>query len=310
MGRALAPHVTRPFAHLAAAADGAAPGLTIDLWDQAETGVPHPAGAAEEPGERTWRVAGGWATVFAGGRIFRYQHPHAMTWLDRRAGHLIGWRESARGLPIHERSKPLPLLLPIWYQDRGIHVVHAGLVGARGTGVLVGGGSGSGKTTTALASFLGGLDYLGDDQSGLEARPDGSFVGHSLYNGARLTADHLERFPTLRPHVISGPEARDKALLFLAEVRSERCPPRTAIRAIALPMLGGSVRTRVRRAGKSEALRRLAPTSLFTPFGPGERGFRGLSRLVEALPSYWLELGSDPGDIARALTQILAGARA
>lgn len=307
VGRELARHVARPFAQLAADIGNTAPDLVIDLWDEAETGAPHPRDAAEAPGDRAWRVAGGWLTAFDGGRILRYRHPHAMTWLDRRAGHMIGWRASAIGLPIHERSKPFPLLLPIWYYDRGIHVVHAGLVATRGDGLLVGGGSGTGKTTTALAALVAGLDYLGDDQSGLEARPDGSLVGHSLYNGARVAADHLERFPTLRPHAVSRPETSDKELLFLAEIRSDRCPPCAAIRAIGLPTVDGAARTRIRRARKGEALRRLAPTSVFTPFGPGAHGFRQLSRLVEAVPSYWLELGPDPEDVGRAVARILAG---
>jgi hypothetical protein len=60
----------------------ARPCLTIDLWDGAETGVPRPGDTAPEPGQRTWRVAGGFATSFAGGRALRNQHPHAVTWLE------------------------------------------------------------------------------------------------------------------------------------------------------------------------------------------------------------------------------------
>ncbi len=307
VGPALAAAVDRPFAHLAAAGDNLVPRLTIDLWDGAATAVPPPPDGPAA--ERAWRVAGGAATTFARGRVFRYQHGAGVTWLDRHSRHMVGWRAAATSLPIHERSKPLPLLLSIWYHDRDIHVVHAALVARDGQGLLIGGRSGSGKTTAALAALLGGFDYLGDDQSGLEVRPDGSFIGHSLFSGARITTDHLERFPGLRPYAISGDARPDKALLFIPEIRPDRCAAHAAIRAIAVPTLGNGPRTEVRHARKSEALCRLAPTSLFTPFGPGAGGFGALSRLVDAVPSYWLELGTDPSDIARAIAAILGGAR-
>jgi hypothetical protein len=315
IGRALATHIMRPFAHLQ---DAALPAdcveLEIDLWDERETNVAHPSdssqadlravesgatgwdvvGASDGEQSQRWRVGGGLATSFQSGRVFRYVRPGAITWLDRGAGRAIGWRASGVQLPPQEQSKPLPLLLGIWYYDCDIHVVHAGLVAWRGQGVLVGGASGAGKSTTTLACLQTGFEFLGDDQCGLQALEDGSFLGHSLYGGARVAPGHVGHFPQLRAG--AGPVQAvhdDKLLLFPAEVLPTQLARTATIRAIVLPRVAAAEQSRVRRASKGEALLRLAPTSLFTAFGAGARGFESLAQLVERVPCFWLELGRD-----------------
>lgn len=309
VGDALARHVLRPFAHLRTEATRV-PSLTVDLWDEAETGVGCPDDRTLMPVDGEWRIAGGATTVFGHGRFFRYQFLDGVTWLDRSTGHMVGWRASARTVTVHERSKPLPLLLPIWYRDRQRHIIHAGLVARHGQGVLVGGSSGGGKTTVSLASLLDGFDYLSDDHIAVRAVPDGSFVGHSLYNCARVTREHLARFSPLLPYAIPGDTDKDKWLLLVADVLPERLQRAAAIRAIVLPRFIASDATRVRRASKGEALLRLAPTSVYTPFGSGAAGFEQLSRLIETVPSYCLEFGPKLGELPRRLDEILEEATA
>jgi hypothetical protein len=300
--------------------------LEIDLWDEHETNVAHPSDSSQaelhavesgatdsdgaEPiqGEESdrWRVGGGFATSFENGRVFRYVRPGAVTWLDRGARRAIGWRASGLHLAMQEQSKPLPLLLGIWYYDRDIHVVHAGLVARRGRGVLVGGASGAGKSTTALACLQAGFEFLGDDQCGLEALEDGSFLGHSVYGGARVEPHHMAHFPRLRtPTGLDHAMHDDKLLLFPAEVLPSQLARTSAISAIVLPRVVAAEHSRARRASKGDALLRLAPTSLFTAFGAGARGFERMGQLVERVPCFWLELGRDVAEIPECVDAVL-----
>jgi hypothetical protein len=308
VGRDLANHVARAFAHLAGPVCPT-PRLTIDLWDQGETGIEYPEG---EPPDQTEHIdveskAGdGMVTGYRGAAVLRYRIPGAVTWLDRRANHILGWRRSAQSTRVHERSKPFPVLLAIWYFDQEIHVVHAGLVAKRAQGLLIGGASGSGKTTTALACALGGFDYLGDDHVGL-GQAGGEFVGYSLYNGVRIAPGHGERFPATLPFVVESDNPKDdKRLVLLADIPGVQVTQHAGVRAILLPRVVGRGPSRVVAASRRDALLRLAPTSVFTPFGPGSRGFRRLADLVESVPAYWLDLGAEVSEIPAAVGQILS----
>lgn len=304
VGRSLAHHVGRTFAHLRRDAP-CTPVLRIDLWDESATGVPCPPAPPVAARALTTRIGSGLATICAGGRVIRYEHARSVTCLDRADGVMIGWRASAASLPVEQRSKPIPLLLRIWYYDRNIDVIHAGLVAQGDRGVLVGGATGTGKSTTVLTCVAGGFDYLGDDEVGLEREND-AYVGHSLYGSARL--HHGPFSPALSaaatPPAVDVPPD-EKPLLFVSELAPARMRARVRIRAVALPSITTNPRTRVRRVSAGEGLLRLGATSLFSALGLGERVFDRLQRLVDVVPCYVLELGRDASTV-QCIEQILA----
>jgi hypothetical protein len=291
VGDGLASHIFRPFAHLARD-PGARVELTIDLWDEEATGVAY---GHEPPSvcDGRWRAAGGFVTAFEGGRFFRYEQPAAVTWLDRRDAHIVGWRKAGARLPLHERSKPVPFLLAVWHYDRRRYVVHAGLIADGEQAVLVGGASGQGKSTTTLAAVThGAFAFLGDDQTALCAAK-GAFVGHSLYQSARLDATHVARLPILAAHAVGADEPREKRLMFISDIGHIPLRSEARIQAIVLPSVDPLTVSRVTPATKASALLRIAPTSVYTAFGPGHLAFELLSRLIDRVPSYRLTLGHD-----------------
>ncbi|MGH7720153.1 MAG: hypothetical protein ACREON_15090, partial [Gemmatimonadaceae bacterium] len=188
----------------------------------------------------------------------------------------------------------------LWYQAGGMQVIHGGLVARGSSGIFFGGGSGAGKSTCALSCLSAGLDYLSDDHVGLEELPDGSFVGHSMFSSTRVEPDHLERFPVLRKHgIASNHPTNDKALVLVAEVLPHRIRRHVPISAVVLPRIVNADGARVLPASKAETLRLIAPTSLFMiPPQPGRDGFEKLARLVQRVPTYWLEIGRDLDAIA------------
>jgi hypothetical protein len=308
-GRALAERISRPLAHLRSAGIDPGPArLSIDIWDGAASGVHPPLGSRTEYLEKQWTVEGEFLSASADGRFVRYQRLHALAWFDRRAGHLIEWWSSAGACTVGESSKPLRMLLPIWCEQQGMQLIHAGLVSRHGRGVLIAGPSGAGKSTTSLACLAAGFDFLSDDCTGLQ-ESEGLFIGHSLYSSARLERDHLTRFPFLRGHAVASDDRRSgKALLPVAEIYPSRTVRAVPIRAVVLPRVGDSARPRLRAASRGQALLVLAPSTLLTPLSSGRRGLEQLARLVDQVPSYWLELGRDlsliPGCLERVLEAV------
>lgn len=302
-GPRLATMIGRPLVHLRTTDADATPELTIDLWDEAETGVFSDGCVLGSDPE-----APGSIIIHDRARYVRHISPSVSTVMDRKASHLVGWVGSGDRLTQYELGRPLHSELLMWHRDRGIQAVHAGLVSDGTGGVLFGGPGGSGKTTTALTSLRGGLAYLADDYVGLEQAADGTWIGHSLYCSSHLTPDHIQRFPDLIPHAIPGRLAReDKSLVLLGELYPNGFAPSTPIRAVVLPRVAGTPNTTIRPASKVDVLRQLAPSSLFQlPYGlSGRRSFDTMVGLVESVPTWWIDLGLDLDEIPMTIRKIL-----
>jgi hypothetical protein len=310
VGEALARELVRPLAHLRASAWCAASAtLTIDVWDGRESGEPVPRSSLLDNGWMAWPAGDGRFLASGDGRFICYDTDTAVTWVDRRSGRVVGWRADGERLSVHERTRPIPFILPLTLQDRGMQLVHAGLVSVGSHGILFAGNNGAGKSTCSLLCLCAGLEYLSDDHVGLQEVDDGGFVGHSIYASSRLEPHHLARFPLLAPHGIpSDHPAENKSLVQLAEIFPRRMKRSVRVSALVLPKIVGGSSARLTPVSRAEALRTLAPSSLLMlPFMPARSGFDKLVRLVQAVPCYRLEMGSDL-DAVPARVLELAGA--
>ena len=91
---------------------------------------------------------------------------------------------------------------------------HAAAVGQMGSGALLVGKGGSGKSTSALGSLASGWRYIGDDYCLLAL--NGIPQIHSLCTSAKLNAYHLENFPTLLSAISNSKElTSETAILYL-----------------------------------------------------------------------------------------------
>lgn len=307
-GRQLSDHLTLPFAHLRTQRDRAIPiSLQIDAWDERETHVAYPSGGDAGPAEKSWPSGHGTLAVSRETQYVRYDCNSWVTWLDRAAPRIVAWRANADRLSMHERTRPFPFLLPVWYADVGVSVIHAALVARDGRGVLLCGSKGAGKSTSSLACLCGGLEFLSDDHVGLEEIADGSFIGHSVFSSIRLEADHLENFPQLLPHAIRSHEPTEpKSLVMVDEAMPLSVRRSVPIRALAMPTITGAARSRVQPASRAEVLRALAPSTLMQmPFGANRDRFAKLARLAASVPVFRLEIGRDLGHIATGVNALL-----
>jgi hypothetical protein len=306
VGEELGARTHRAFRHLRRTDPGTEPVLRIDLWDETETGIDALPEAAATELERQWLACEGTLTASPDGRYVSFRFQDSVSVLDRHAQHLVGCRRNGSFLTGGEYSKPLLLMLSIWYHDQRVQLLHTGLIAHQGQGILVPGESGTGKSTTSLAGLIHGLEFLGDDFIGLERNGSGGFTGHSLFSTACIVKDNLVRFPELRPHVVEDELAiEQKPILFLAELFPERVRASVPVRAIVLLRVGHE-RTQLRPARRAEALHSLAASTLHTVVPrPGREALQLLGELAERLPAYWLLLGPDLRDIPAAIARIV-----
>ena len=276
--------------------------LVVDLWDTASTGVAMPPPPVALP------------TGLPRGEVPGMQSDHyqlavgldaaSVSLLDRPSDHGYYWIRAAEDVTIHERGAPLRSLLHWWMRDRGQHMVHAAAIGTAQGGVLLAGRGGSGKSTTALACLSAGLRYAGDDYCLLTV--DGAPYVHSVYSSAKVQPGQLRHFPRLQAAVAHPTSAVDeKALIFLQPLLSAQMIAGFPLKALLLPRITGQPVTSLARATAFEALRALAPSSIMQLPGAGAVEFEGLSRLVQRVPCYWLELGTVVAEIPAVVQTLL-----
>jgi hypothetical protein len=236
---------------------------------------------------------------------------------DRQIG--LWWTQDFAQLPLYERAAPFLLLFHWWHALRreGSFLLHAAAIGTKnGGGLLLAGRSGSGKSTTALASLLDHeWFYVADDYCVVRAEAEGATV-HSLYCSVKLDAKMLANFPSLS-HSVSSPDGwRDpqgKVLLDLHRFFPNRLRMKLALRAILLPRVSekssGAQANRFMPAGTGAAVRALAPSTLFQLPGAGSNNFRLIVALTNQLPCFELELGSEPAVVPQSLREFIESLR-
>lgn len=278
--------------------------LTIDAWDREHTGIGCP-GVPCAP-EAVDPLGGGLLAQFGRAAVIRFERAHTISALDRARAELFHCVHSAGDADVHQRSKPFPELLAIWYRDRGVHQLHAGLVARDGRGVAFAGARGSGKTTATIACSLAGFDFLGDDHVGIELSPDGA-AGHAFYACIRADDELASRFPDFAAARVA-PIGRweRKGMVCMAELPACRTARVTRIAAIVLPEVRGAGPGRLIAVDRATALRRLAPSTLLVPLGGGARGLGVLAELVRRVPSYRLEIGESVREIPLRIGELLA----
>jgi len=304
IGDRLADQFALAFGHLRRS-DSSRSRLTIDLWDQCETGVRSPM---QVPPNSLGLSPG--FSMSEDGRFVTSVLRRSIASFDRRRECIVGVALDADRLSLYERGRPLHVPLAFWHADRGVPLVHAALVSHEGYGILLAGSRGAGKTVTSLACAAAGFHYLADDLAGLEIQADGMAWGNSVFGSAFIDERTLLRSPAFADFARSGTyDHEDKRLLFVTQVRPMKLASRTRIRAIVLLQNAGAHGPSIRPATKSESLLTMVRSTLRNGvLGPGRNEFELLGRLSEGVPSFWLQLGATPDETPRHLRRILATA--
>jgi hypothetical protein len=292
------------FAHLTDSSERGATGLTVHLWDSATTNVsPPPRPTVPED--------------HAQGAIYHMDEPpvraaylpgiETLSVLDSATRVAWHWVRDATEQPYWEQACPIRQILFWWLRSRSYLQVHGAAVGTPTAGVLVVGGAGSGKSTVALSSLGSDLLYAGDDYVAVTAEPEPRL--QSLYNTGKLEPDHVhELLPDLLPLLSNADRLKsEKAVIYVHRHFPGQTTSGFPLSAVLVPRVRtGQRESAIVETSRAAALTALAPSTIIQLHTADPLVFRGMSELIELMPCYELELGSDVTTIPGVIQEFLA----
>ena len=243
-----------------------------------------------------------------GGSQVRARFDHAnralMAWDS--ASDVAWWcLESMDGLEWWEEAAPFRPLLSWILPAHQRHFAHCAAVGSSDGAIVLVGPGGSGKSTTALASHLDGMGYVGDDYCLITNDPVP--VVHSLYGTAKVRIGESVESGPLASHMMRAtPPAGGKAVALVTARDGAHLVASAPVAVVAAVSVGTDSRTRVYDATRAEVLAALAPNSLQQLPGVTPASFTALSQLVRSTPVCRIELGHDRDEVVAVVRAVLA----
>jgi hypothetical protein len=277
--------------------------LTINFWESASSGVimPPPPWPPEANLQRE-EVLG-----YRDDRIFLAYQPDfsRLCLLDNIENRAIYWIRDSEKMPYFEQGAPLLMLLHQWLRTRSVQLVHGAAVGLPDGGVLLTGKGGAGKSSTAMACLGTDLLYAGDDYCSIRISAEPYIF--SLYNSGKLDNQSLRRFRHLEPAVINIDQLDvEKALFFIHQVFPKNTTYGFPLKAILIPQVAGTENSWVSEISKADALKALAPSSIFQLSGANSATFNNLITLIRTIPTFRLNLGTTVNNIPEVIKKLLS----
>jgi hypothetical protein len=300
-GEALVRHITPAFSHLRIS-EIETPDLTICLWDSASTNT----SMAPPPWKRDRYTYRGDIWGYNSSRIKTAFHwiEFSLNLLDIETNTGLFWVEHTESLPFWVNASPLRTLMHWWMEKNGCQLVHAAAIGTKNGAVMVTGKGGTGKSTTALSCLKAGFFYLGDDYIVTRLKPEA--VAYSLYNTAKLNADHAENFSEFS-RLISNPKASEgeKAVMFLYPEFGGQIIEAMPLKAVIVPCVTDRNESRVTKISFENVLRAASFTAMTQLPGAGIKTYEFFNQLSASLPCFNLELGRDLVHIPVMISDLL-----
>lgn len=294
-------------AHLETDVEDAPTNITLCLWEGAACDVrpPRPPFTLDD-----YRRYGQRAIAHDGTRSL--MHAPTVDQLfayDRTTRRGYFWVKDASQFSIYERAAPVQTIFHWALHNFGWQIVHAAAVGNADGGVLLVGGTGAGKSTTALSCLTQeGLHFLSDDKCLVRLAPEPQTF--ALFNSAKIKGDMLARLPHLRP-LLSGWDnsyKANKGLVFLHPTYADRMIHAFPVKALLLPQVAHRDVADIRPVPASSVFRQLGPSTVIWLPGAEAETYRFTAAMTRRLPCYRIALARDPqvnGDAMRRLLEEL-----
>jgi hypothetical protein len=249
-------------------------------------------------------------TVLASQNLRGFYHHEAPSWqffdVDQATGVLT--IPGPLSIPPWESGSPLRVFLHWMYAAANMRLVHAATLGHDGFGALIAGPSGSGKSATALAGLLNGLESAGDDYVLVAQGPP--VMAFPVFRVFKQDRQGLLRagIPA-RQFISTALNWHAKVEFDPVQLASKGITDRIEIRAIFIAEIARALKTAIEPATSREAALSLAPSGVFQLPGDAAEGFRFLASLVRELPAFRLRLSEDAREIADTVGSFLSEMR-
>jgi hypothetical protein len=203
-------------------------------------------------------------------------------------------------------SHPLLTIPLIEKLKRRAHFsLHAAAVARGGKGLVIPGSSGAGKSTLALALARAGFDFMGDDMLFL-VRTGAGLRALALPEAFDLTEQTVKLFPDLRDLLEEDRRVGwPKYQLHVDERFGAKIAWHCEPKVLVFPRIAASGRSSLSTMDRNEALFELLPNILLTESNSSQRHLDTLTELVAPSACYRLETGTDFGELAGRLEQLL-----
>lgn len=302
-GTALVPQLLPALAHLVSSPQAQAD-VDIGIWDSVSTSIPMtPPPWSEADYLARGEIRG--SDLNTAVQVAYHLGSGVLSMLHTERKTAVVWLHDAATVPYYEQAAPLRTLFHWWCAKQGQQLVHGAAVGFEYGAVLLTGKGGSGKSTTAIASLLAGLGYLGDDYVLCDLSTHGATV-YSLFNSAKIDTHALTLFPQLVAQVANKDRAtEEKSVVYVNNFYPERLLRSAPLRAILIPQVTANINSYIQPIQAKAAFLALAPTTVFQLPGAREASVAFLRRLVMHLPCYQLQLGRDIAQIPQLIQTLL-----
>jgi hypothetical protein len=302
-GEALLPFVLPAISHLLIDEASENPDYHIEIWDSASTHTDFPvAPCSIEDIELRGEIKGLKSSRFESAY---FTHARMLTLLDHENKRGIMCLVDTAAIPAFELACPLRGILSWILRRNNIVMLHAAAVGSADGTILIGGNSGSGKSSTALRCLLGGLNYLGDDICAVSME-NGVPQAHTVYCSGKTLSSDLSKFPGLLTCIHAHyDELYEKEIFFFNPLFSSKLKPLAPLRAVIIPHQDASLPIGFQKLSFAKALSVISSSTKSLLPDAGNEMFHMLSAVLHHVPCYQFNLGNDPNKIAATLTNLI-----
>lgn len=233
-------------------------------------------------------------------QLYYIEHLRTLFTLNYESKIAVYWTSS----PIKEISLdftfPIRYIAEAIYRNRNGFILHSGVVGKNGKGVLFTGKSGSGKSTTSLACLLAGFDFICDDHCLYHNK-----ITYNLTQFAKLTSTSLEILSQLEHrNLLTGNTSDNKIIIPLLPNFNSNIKNSLTIKAVIQPILTQDPKASLIPCSAKESLKSLAPSSFSRIVSAHKQELSIMSQLVKSVPNYKLFLNEDLRQAINLIAQI------
>jgi hypothetical protein len=232
-----------------------------------------------------------------GNVLATFDHQHSILSIyDHETGKALFWVGSAANLPEWEFGAPLRNILTWSLAKRNIHLIHASGVGTGGSGVLIAGPGGSGKSTTTAISVASGLETTGDDYCAIEISETPTI--HGVYGLLKLVPDSLAA-PDMK-NLVSGKIRSDGKAHYKI---GENLKPSLRLTSVIFTHVSDATKE-IKNLSSRDSLIRLVSSTMSQAALPNPEIFSALSELAQSVQAYEWEVGPDTEKIVDTLKNL------